>query len=515
MKKCILILFLLASGFSIYGQQLLDSSSSVFSDIYYNYLENGNTVPVLSFPLFQPEIDLLRNSSEESDEGNADDGSFFLVENAEINLHAFFNDRNIDYFSVYDFLEKKPLAVFGFGLSDMYRMGLYIEAFVRSEYSSSTNTNLFDPKSGNPFSVENYFIQYGYVWYNFDPLMATFGRIPVHFGHPEFSSLLPSNKLPYMDSLYIKLPVGFVTMNMMISSLENREAVGDVDPTAGGGSDPYEFENNSIMTALHRFDMNWGKFSLSASGFSVISRQANNFNLADFFPVFSWHTSDVGWHNLSIIFEAAFSPFSGFDIYAQAGYDDINAGDLLGIDDTGNPTIDAYIAGLVYKTKLHEGLLSAKAEVGYTHYLWGNFYDGSETIANKGNHVFERAIYRYQMDFGPYIMPLTSPYGPGSFWAEADAELADFYGFAFDLNMLYLEKINGVNLIDTPYERNDDIRADNGVTRSFDITLTASWSPFEWLEVSLFPGILFTDGETDFHFDAAVSYKDKFIQKLD
>ncbi|MBN1647459.1 MAG: hypothetical protein JW874_05450, partial [Spirochaetales bacterium] len=121
----------------------------------------------------------------------------------------------------------------------------------------------------------------------------------------------------------------------------------------------------------------------------------------------------------------------------------------------------------------------------------------------------------YRTDGGNITMPLTSPYGPGSLWLEVDIALLDLAGFNFDINLLYLEKINDVDLIDTPYERNDDVRDENGVSRSFDVCLSVSYAVFKWLKISAVPGLLFNDEGTDFHFDIMLSSMNLFRQKLD
>ncbi|MBN1649489.1 MAG: hypothetical protein JW874_15730, partial [Spirochaetales bacterium] len=395
MKKVFLVCCLAVSA-SLYCQELLPNSQDSLDNLIGDYLYLRRTVPFLSCPLLPLEVRLLRTGLADSAEP-VKDNPIQLTQKLEVNFQAFYNDRDKNPLTIYKFLEKEPLARLGLGLADPDKAGFYIEAFARSEFGDEVYTNLFNPEGDNPVSIDNYFIQYGYFYYDFNPLTLVFGRIPVHFGHPGFNTVLPSKRLPFMDSLYLKLPIGFVTMNMMISSLENREGVDDVNPDAAGAADntAYEFGRDMIMTALHRFDMHWKRLNVSISGFSIISRQDNTLQLGDFFPVFSWHNADVGWHNLSMVFEASYSPLRGMDLFAQAGYDDINASDLFGIDDTGNPTIDAYILGALYRTPLIGAVLSAKAEFGYTHYLWGNFYDGTEAD-NRGNHVFERAIYRYR-----------------------------------------------------------------------------------------------------------------------
>lgn len=519
-KSILVIVVLFVLNSLLYSQDMQSSNSDEFSDMYLSYLLEGLTAPSLSFPVsfMSLQKELENDDADESlSKENIKDG-LYLIENLSFTFQAFFNDRSKNYFTVFDFLEKKPFAEVGLGLFDGDKAGFYIELFARSEYNYLTHTNLFHPESDNPVSIDNFFVQNGYVFYNFEPLSVLFGRIPVHFGHPEFSSMLPSSRLPYMDSLYIKLPIGFVTMNLLISSLENREGIGDIAANnsvlgPADGSSLYAFEDTSIMTALHRFDMHWDNFNFSVAGFSIISRPGNTFNLGDFFPVIIWHNTDFGWHNLLMVFEASYAPFNGMDLYVQAGFDDINISDLLGIADSGNPTIDSYILGVLYHNKFSDFSIKSKLEFGYTHYLWGNFYDGTEP-GGRGDHRFERAIYRYRMDGGIRILPLTSPFGPGSLWIELDLLLFDFYNFTINLNTVYLEKINNVDLINTPYIRNDNIRAANGVTRSVDINLTVSFSPLNWLNFSINPGLLIKENIADFHIDFTGSVDFNFEQKL-
>ena len=155
--------------------------------------------------------------------------------------------------------------------------------------------------------------------------------------------------------------------------------------------------------------------------------------------------------------------YPGVDIYAQAAWDDINA-KTFGIPDVGVPTITAYLLGLGFEGTLFSEPLSVVAEVGTTHYLWGNYYAYSNTV-NAGNY-FARAIYRYRAQKGVYLMPLTSPYGPGATWAEMGFSLGSRPGLSGGLAVSYLNKLRLASLVTTDYESYDSI-TDGGQTHSW------------------------------------------------
>ena len=323
------------------------------------------------------------------------------------------------------------------------RAAFLIEVITQREYLEDhppSNLPTFG-LSGNPVALENDQLGRGLLWYDFDPLELHFGRERVHFG-PLRSSLLPSERLPYLDMLRLTLPLGSLTMDLMISSLQNRRAKSgypDLDLT---GTE-FEFQKNTIFANLHRFEYHFGRMRAAVTGMGIFVRHKNAFALADFFPVASWHATQYRPFNLSLVFDLEAVLFPGFRVMGQLGFDDVSL-ESLGIGDAPIPTIPAVIAGLEYRRHLARATIHGYAEGGYTHYLWGNFDDESHAI-------LARAIYRLRLDQNVYLLPLTSPYGPGAIWllAEAGLELLNGLSTALQAELVFTNP--DVDLISTDY----------------------------------------------------------------
>lgn len=297
------------------------------------------------------------------------------------------------------------------------KAGFDVYALLEREYWGFSMNNLFESREGNPMAVENRLVRKGYLWYNFDPLSVVFGRNGIHLG-PLRNSIMPSSNLPFIDNIRLKLPLGPISMDLTIATLEHREASGsgDVDLTDTG----YTFYQNLIFLAIHRFELSLDFLRIGVAGQCLYVREKNGFTLADFFPVFSWHQSDIRPNNMCLVVDADAVLFPGFRIMAQYGFDDINAA-ATGSRDEPIPTIDAGIFGVEYTNYLPFGLLSLYAEAGFTHYLWGNY---------ENDHALGRAMYRIALDGGTRYLPLTSPYGPGTVWINTEAGLLDWFGFS-------------------------------------------------------------------------------------
>ena len=324
------------------------------------------------------------------------------------------------------------------------RAAFLIEVIMHREYFGDlpgSNLPVFGTPD-NPVALENDQLARGLLWYNFDPLELHFGRDRVHFG-PLRSSLLPSSRIPYLDMLRLTLPLGSLTMDYMVSSLPNRKAVDDLlDPDPLGDGD-FAFGRSVIFANLHRFEYHFGRLHAAVTGLGIFVRPNNAFVLADFFPVASWHATQYRPFNLSLVFDLEAALFPGFKVMAQVGFDDVSL-ESIGIGDAPIPTIPAVIAGFEYRRPLGTALVHAYAEGGYTHYLWGNFDDESGA-------VLARAIYRWHLDKGSRVLPLTSPYGPGAIWLLAEAGLEDLKGFSAAVQAELLFADPNVNLVDTPY----------------------------------------------------------------
>ena len=64
----------------------------------------------------------------------------------------------------------------------------------------------------------------------------------------------------------------------------------------------------------------------------------------------------------------------------------------------------------------------------------------------------EKAIYRLELDGEAHALPLTSPYGPGTVWVNAEAALEDWAGFTARLSGELVFRNPQANLFTTIYE---------------------------------------------------------------
>lgn len=387
--------------------------------------------------------------------------------------------------------------------------GLHISAGIKREYHEGTvpDLNLFIRTSNDPAKIENYLIRTGYLAWRSDRFEAWLGRAPAHYGDARFSSFLPSDRIPWLDAFTYRYSLGPLTMTSYFGTLDNRmtedeEAIfvdgRTIDSTAGPvtfADDPsladredvlslvdsggverptgYAFEETLILNSMHRFVLGWDKFRLGISAAIITARENNALVIGDIFPVFSWHNGVVGHHNMHLVLDVGYAALPGLSFYGQAAWDDINASDFSSIPDSSIPTIGAYLGGIVYQPDWGGrpdggpggyglGELSFTAEIGRTHYLWGNYYAYHE---GKGSY-FSRAIYRYKGQKGVYWMPLTSPYGPGTWWVEGEGQFSPRTGLDLNAGFTYLRFDPGVNLFTTPYVR-DDALANGDYATSF------------------------------------------------
>jgi hypothetical protein len=227
--------------------------------------------------------------------------------------------------------------------------------------------------------------------------------------------------------------------------------------------------------------------------------------LADSFPVFSWHQADIMPNNLSVLLDLNITPFPGIRVAFMGGLDDFNA-NAVGIGDSGVPTIPSFIAGIEYGTSLSFADITAYVETGKTHYLWGNFSD-TDTLS--------RAIYRIALDTGTRVLPLTSPYGPGAFWVEADVELADILGYgSIGLDFGYLSKNPLADLTNTAYEASETVK-NAAPVRTVNIGVPVSFDRYRWLDVHVTPALFIRNGEVWFQADMGARYRFSRIRDLD
>ncbi|MDA3939485.1 MAG: hypothetical protein PF693_09275 [Spirochaetia bacterium] len=416
------------------------------------------------------------------------------------------------------FVEFPDMGYFGLSAGVQGESGIYIAAGLKREYHPETvvDTNLFISTSSDPAKFENYFVRKGYLAWKTGNFEFRFGRTPVHYGDASFSTFLPSDKLPWLDTFTYRYEVGPLTMTSYFGTIDSRitddeqflfssgSLISEDGSSVTFGDDPnadsfrenvllvdeaateFAFQETLILTSMHRFVLGWEKLRLGFTSSIIVARENNAIQIGDIFPVFSWHNAVLGSNNMNLVFDAGYVPLPGLALYGQAAWDDINASDLIGIPDGAVPTIGAYLFGVSYIPGwMSKQNLSMKMEIGTTHYLWGNYYAYHDW---KGSYL-SRAIYRYHTQQGEYWMPLTSPYGPGTWWIEGESDISLNDSINFTAGFTYLKFNADVNLFTTAYTYDPSLEVFNSSSFSvyFESGYTYKLSDNSNLEFKLIP----------------------------
>jgi hypothetical protein len=336
------------------------------------------------------------------------------------------------------------------------------------------------------------------------------GRDTVHWGNPAGSTLYPSALLPYMDSLRLNVPLGPFSFDYMLASIMPKKALHDVDSAAARDypvladpnnhnplGDHFGFVNNQtdespsvILVAGHRFQWNFGRVKTGIGGTVVYARSNNEFLITDVLPITIYHNADSVPNNLTMILDAEWTIVSGLSLSAMLGFDDISAR-TFGIADGDVPTIPAGVLQLEYSTAGRALSQYYMLEGGYTHYLWGNFAYTDNPEEWYGVYL-ARSMYRYAPNKYAVLLPLTSPYGPGTLWGK----LKTSFGFPqknirAGAELLFLAKNSKANLVDTPYKVDEGLNSYDRWFFALDIPLSYTWKS---LEFSFSPALLWGSG---------------------
>ncbi len=375
---------------------------------------------------------------------------------------------------------------------------LYARVGAIRQYRLRQPSNLSPPLSGNPLPYEFNNMYEGYLYWPFEFFTITFGRQKLDLGPAPRSSIALAPEVPYLDALRVTLDLGPVRMHHTISSIDNTKAGEDVDlPTPE--NQLYTFDRNQIFFNTHYFEYRFDTWRLGIGANLVVSREMNNFALSDFFPVFSWHNANILPRNMSAFVDATVPLAPGLEVYGQASFDDIRTTGA-GIGDQPIPTIPAFTLGSRYSRFDDSLTWDLAVDLGYTHYLWGNF--PRET-------GLSRAIYRLRTDNDSYAFPLTSPYGPGTLFALVGAEVE---GPRFEASVLYevVGRKPEANLFTTEQKESDRL-ADQAYTYSHRIEVEGGYAVTDWLSLMLRPGLYARADGVDMYLDigGTISYSGK------
>lgn len=321
------------------------------------------------------------------------------------------------------------------------------------------------------------------------------GRDTVHWGNSQGSTLYASKLLPYLDSVRVNVPLGPFSFDYFLGTIMPRSSAHDVDEAAN--RDNHDSEGlgkyfgfgksdnpSTILVAAHRFQWNFGRVKAGVGGTVIYARSNNQFLITDLLPVLIYHNADSVPNNLSLIFDVSWAIVPGLNLSVMAGLDDLNAR-VIGISDGSVPTIPGAVFQLEYSAAGDSFFQYYMLEGGYTHYLWGNFaYSGNDDW--RGVYL-ARAVYRYIHFNHAVLLPLTSPYGPGTLWLKLRGDFKfPARGIRAGAELLFLAKHGGVNLVDTPYLADGALDIYNQFYFSLKIPLSYTWKN---LTFAVSPGI--------------------------
>lgn len=379
------------------------------------------------------------------------------------------------------------------GVSDGPLLHTRVEAI--RDYNTGHPSNLTPPRDGDPVPYEFNNVYEGYFHWPFEFVSITFGRQKLDLGPAPRSSIALAGNLPYHDALRITMDLGPIRMHHHISSIDNFEAREDVvlpPPDPAPPREVYDFDRSQIFFNTHYFEYRFDAWRLGVGANMVVSRELNNFNLSDFFPVFSWHNANLVPRNMSAFLDATVPLAPGFELYGQASFDDIRTTGV-GIGDEPIPTIPAFTLGSRWSRIGAVLVWDAGVDLGYTHYLWGNY---------PREYGLSRAVYRLRTEGGGFALPLTAPYGPGTVFALADVELG---GERFSAGLLYeiVGEKPDAELFTTEQAGSGRLaRQDYRFTHRLEATGTYRFS--RWGSASLQPGLLVIGGEAEAYLDVGI-----------
>lgn len=352
------------------------------------------------------------------------------------------------------YIDAPPIARLDLGHADPRGIHADLSVRFRKEWSGdfSQKTNL--PSLGaesNPLAIDNHVMERADLRLDRGVLGFAFGRSPVKFGSSGFHSLYPDDGIPYLDRIGLSVRDGALGFDWYVATIQPIRSYDGYDIAPADQLEGGDDQRPTVLTAK-RIALYRPNFRFGIGQLAVYSRSNAYYTITDFIPLLDLHSSDVKPNNLSFILEFGWVPSPGLELYTTIGLDEIS-GDTFGIADSEIPTIWAAVFGAKGMLKLpsFDAILRPSIQLGYAHYLWGN-YDAAASSHGDAPSDLAKAVYRYRLDNGSILMPLTSPFGPGAAWIELDASLsAAGFPIRLGLEALILAKHPLADLVATPY----------------------------------------------------------------
>lgn len=530
-RKSILILagFLVAAAFGSHAQEFAYDSPYVL-ELRREYLRQGKLFPHSSFPVTLKQLNdaagQIGYTLAYESQADADGIRYLFFLDTLFDANLSYNAALIEPHAPRDGIDiqrswyhRAPFLRAGASISGESGLMVALEFEGQKEWGGDWYNawNLpEDGGEGHGLLFDNQILSRGVLSWQGKDQRLSLGRSPTHIGPAGVFGLYPSSRLPYLDAFRFDGRIGRLQIDWLLGGfhpIESWEAEQVGETFKYDVIKPEELWNGTnpipIFFGIHRLQYLGERFRISVGEQIFFARNPVFYEVNDFLPIATWHGLDFYPDNMALILDFSWAFMRGFALHGMAGYDDISS-DIFGIYDSPVPTIDAYVLALEFDLPVAGSPLSGLVQLGYTHYLWGNF-DAAKTSNNQlGDKqlLLARHIARYYTDDGDGILlPFSSPYGPGALWFQGETAIKPFGEWlSLGFDFLFLSKNTQANLIDTDYERSDQVaNAPRRVFLEFGFPLKALFRFFSnTVKLDLRPAMAWLDGGISLSLDLLV-----------
>ncbi len=500
-KRVCVSLCILLSIFSSAFTQVIDYSHSTVESLHKEYIQKGRIPPFYAGPVLAGSINDAAYSieSEHTVDTNLSGAKFSLIAQPALQLFSdevtiespskYSDDNAIDYTKNY--VSMPPL----FELSAEYYNSIGLGGGANLFFQPRFNNDYFISHNVNLKEAELNFLSKAYIYYDNPYIQLLIGRVHTQMGYPFADAIFFNNEIPYTDLVRMNIPFGsYFNLHWQITNIPSVQSSYQKDIKTGNDfknayiQDPtldenqdyfYGFEGDDfpsiILNTYQRFGFQNDILKAGVSFNAFLARRNNRFEFADFFPFAEWHSTDITPNNMSLGIDFGIVPTENLLLDFQLGLDEVNA-QMFGFDDTDVPTIWSARATMQNTLVMHNLDILFSTNVGYAHYLYGNF--SGQTVKEDGETAIAKALYRYNGNTRMY-MPYTSPYGPGSFWVHHQ-EIMRFTTKTFmdtislRPSVLFLLKEVDTNIVSTEYSSQTE-KAKNLAYFALELPISYDW----------------------------------------
>lgn len=531
--KCVVCIAICVFLSQIMFAQVVDYNNETILEIHKEYIQKGRISPFLYGPLLPGQVNKASDEIESQNyikktSRNGGKLGFYVNPSAQFFSDEVLIEENASNSNkannAIDFT-KNSLSIpqyVGFEVDFFSEFGL--GGGFTMDIGKAFGNDHFQMFNISVQSVDKNFLRESSIYFDNEYISILAGRIGTQMSFPYADALFFNNNIPYTDTISMHIPFGnYFNLQWQITNIPSVKSSYQKDLVLGNeltDADPdyyYGFEHDNfpsvILNTYQRFGFqnDFLKAGLSLNVFLV--RRNNRFEFIDFFPFAEWHAADVLPNNMSLGFDFGIVPIKNMLIDIQLGLDEIN-GTSIGLGDGATPTIWKII-GTIQNTLVRNCVsILFSTNIGYSHYLWGNF-TGSST-GDPGEAGLSRALYRYHMN-RPMYMPFTSEFGPGSFWVTQESVI-NFTNNKWLESLSLVPKMTfllfepSTNLIETEYNERSS-SPEQSIYFGFEVPVCYKWRT---LEAKITPSVhvVGLNRQTQTWFECRLSFKAFFSASL-